>query len=272
VLKAAPRPVPEVALVAALGLVAGIAGRAYNVSGSGLNQYLMMLAPTGCGKEAANSGISKLMHACVANGSPKAFDFIGPGQIRSDAALLKWLDKQPSFLSIAGEFGLRLKSMSSDRAPAHEAGLKVVMLDLYTKSGNGQTLNPTAYSDKDKTVQAIRSPNFCMIGESTPERFYEALDEGMIYEGLLPRFTIFEYLGDLPTLNKASGFAAPPIELVNKVAALMSMVNARNATTAGTINIGMSVDSERLFDRFNEYCESFQRGSGVNEIARGVHG
>lgn len=56
----APRPVPEIALAGALGMVAGIAGRAYNVSGTGLNQYTLLLAPTGTGKEAIASGIDKL--------------------------------------------------------------------------------------------------------------------------------------------------------------------------------------------------------------------
>src|SRR5690606_18570371 len=39
------RPIPEVALVAALGLVAGISGRAYYTSGlpTGLNLYLILL-------------------------------------------------------------------------------------------------------------------------------------------------------------------------------------------------------------------------------------
>lgn len=36
----APRPVMDIALVGALGLMAGICGRAYNVSGTGLNGYL----------------------------------------------------------------------------------------------------------------------------------------------------------------------------------------------------------------------------------------
>jgi hypothetical protein len=267
--EASPRPVAEASLVAALGLVAGIAGRAYNVSGSGLNQYLLFLAPTGTGKEAINSGISKLLHAAVKGGSPRAFDFIGPGQIRSDAALLKWFTKQTSFLSIVGEFGLRLKAMSAER-PSHETAIKTVLLDLYSKSGANQTLNATAYSDKEKTVEPIKSPNFCMIGESTGERFYETLDESMIYEGLLPRFTIFEFSGDLPTWNKRAGFAVPPLGLVNQVAALISMVKSRNESENGPINVGMTNDADMLFDKFNAYCESMQRGAGVNELVRGV--
>src|SRR5699024_7716505 len=59
ILAAAPRPVPEIALAGAIGLMSGIAGRAYNVSNTGLNQYVLLLAPTGTGKEAMASGIDK---------------------------------------------------------------------------------------------------------------------------------------------------------------------------------------------------------------------
>jgi hypothetical protein len=89
---AAPRPVPEIALAASIGLMAGICGRAYNISNTGLNQYVLLLAPTGTGKEAMASGISRLMSAVVTKESTKAaMDFIGPGDIASGQALLKYL-------------------------------------------------------------------------------------------------------------------------------------------------------------------------------------
>ena len=44
---AAPRPVAEVALTGAIGLMAGICGRAFNISTTGLNLYCLMLAHTG---------------------------------------------------------------------------------------------------------------------------------------------------------------------------------------------------------------------------------
>jgi hypothetical protein len=52
----APRPVAEIALAGAVALMAGICGRSYNVSGMGLNQYVMLIADTGTGKEAIAGG------------------------------------------------------------------------------------------------------------------------------------------------------------------------------------------------------------------------
>lgn len=254
---AAPRPVREVALVGAIGLVAGIIGRAYNVSGTGLNQYALLIAPTGTGKEGINAGISKLMKAVVGtieNGVASARNFIGPAEIRSDAALLKWLAKSPCFVSVTGEFGLRLKSMAQPNANASEVGLKRVLLDLYGKSGHGNVLNPMAYSDKEKNTDPLSAPAFTLIGESTPERFYEMLDEHMISEGLLPRFTIVEYRGKRPPLNKAHVAAQPGFALVDKLKIIVNHC-LEIMQKGGVQNVLMSPEAEELFDRFNDYCD-----------------
>lgn len=261
---AAPRPVYEIALAGAIGMVAGVAGRAFNVSGTGLNQYIMLLAPTGTGKEAINRGISKLFNA-VQPSTPHAIKYMGPGEIRSDAALLKWLSREPCILTIAGEIGLRLKQMSAPNANSHEIGLKKVLLDLYSKSGFGEQLNPMAYSDKEKNTEVIQSPCFTMLGESTPERFYEALDEGMIYEGLLPRMTFIEYDGPRPALNKSAWSAEPTFNLVDRLGALIAHSTQLQAGGKG-IHVQMNPDAEVLFDEFDKYCDAMWNAKGSNEI------
>jgi len=255
---AAPRPVRECALVGAIGLTAGIIGRAYNVSGTGLNQYVLLIAPTGTGKEAINAGISKLMKQVVGtieNGIASARQFVGPAEIRSDAALLKWLAKSPCFVSVTGEFGLRLKSMAQPNASSSEIGLKRVLLDLYGKSGNGNVLNPMAYSDKEKNTDPIASPAFTLIGESTPERFYEVLDEHMISEGLLPRFHTIEYRGKRPPLNKSHVNAQPTFGLVDKMKIIIGHC-LEIMQKGGAQNVHMTKDAEALFDQFNDYCDT----------------
>jgi len=196
---AAPRPVYEIALAGALGLAAGIMGRAYNVSGTGLNHYIMLLGATGTGKEAISSGIERLL-SVVGNetdGVPSALQFMGPSEIASGQALLKHLSDRetPCFVSVTGEFGLRLQQMSHPHANGAEVSLRRVLLDLYNKSGAGNMVRPTIYSDKKNNTADLYQPAFTLLGESTPETFYKALDEQSVIQGLLPRFAIIEYNG-----------------------------------------------------------------------------
>jgi hypothetical protein len=265
VFQSSPTPVPEIALAAAIGLMAGISGRAYNISGAGLNQYILVLAPTGSGKEALSTGISQLMEA-IKLAAPTASEFIGPGNIRSDAALLKWLAKRPCFVSIIGEFGLKLKQISSQNANSHETGLRQTILDLYNKSGAGKQLNPLAYSEQEKNTAIIKSPSFTLLGESTPETFYNALDENMITEGLLPRFTIIEYQGLQPPLNKKHHLFKPDWNLCDELAKFAATCTSLNHDNK-TIVVNMTDEAQELLDELREFARS-QTNNAEREIVR----
>lgn len=258
----APRPVPEIALAGAIGLMSGIVGRSYNISGTGLNQYVLLLAPTGTGKEAIASATDKII-ASVMKTVPAAVEFIGPGEIASAGAAIKYMSRGPtSFVSLVGEFGIFLQQMTSINAPSHAKGFRRFLLDVYNKSGEGKVLRPSVYSDKDNNTNAIFSPALTLLGESTPEKFYEGLHEGLIDEGLLPRFTIIEYSGKRPGRNKTHLNAVPPASLVEKVAALCAhslMLNSGNKT----VNVTCTDEALEFLDRFDEECDDL-----INSSAR----
>jgi hypothetical protein len=261
---AAPRPVHEIALVGAIGFVAGLVGRAYNVSSTGLNLYALLLAPTGTGKEAINHGISKLVSAAKPN-VPTIIDFVGPGEVRSDAALIKWLAKNPCCYSIVGEFGMRLKQMSVPNANSNEIGVRRTLMDLFNKSGHGNILNPMAYSDKDKNTVSIVAPAYTMIGETTPERFYEALDETMIADGLLPRFLTVEYNGKRPSLSEHHSTVQPSFALVEMVKAIVVHC-LKVASDNSVINVQFDDDADRLMKDFDRYCDSQMNSDNAREL------
>lgn len=251
---AAPRPVPEIALAGAISLMAGIVGRAYNISGTGLNQYVLLLAPTGTGKEAIATGIDKLMNAVIKT-VPAAVDFIGPGQIASPQALIKYMSKTAnSFVSIVGEFGLQLQQMGSVNAPPHLMGLRAMLLDLYNKSGEGKILRPSIYSDREKNTNSVLAPSLTLMGESTPEKYYEALHEGMISEGLLPRFTTIEYYGERPPLNQAHIFAQPSFDVIEQLSTICAhalMLNSQHKA----IHVQIEPEAKKLYEDFDRHCD-----------------
>lgn len=260
----APRPVAEIALVGAIGLMAGVAGRAYNISGTGLNQYVMLTAKSGRGKEAIAKGIDKLLNS-ILNTVPAAAEFIGPAEISSPQALIKYLSNTaPSFVSLVGEFGIALQQMANINAPSNLVGLRRIILDLYNKSGEGNILRPIIYSDKDKNTAAMIAPAFSLIGESTPETFFSGLQESMITDGLLPRFTLIEYNGDRPPLNENHIHAKPSFELVEKLSALCAnalMLNSQHKV----IHIQTEAQAKNTFNRFNVHCDQ-QMNAASQEV------
>ncbi len=252
---ASPRPVPEIALAGAIGLMAGICGRAYNVSGTGLNQYVLALAQTGVGKEGAAKGINKLLSALKSN-VPASDGFMGPGYIASPQALIKHLNASltKSFVSILGEFGLMLNQMASKRADSNLIGLRRLFLDLYNKSGKTDELKPTIYSDKTQNVPAVGSPAFTILAESTPEEFYSILDETLVSQGFVPRFSIIEYYGERPKRNENHDSIFPNADLLNNFSELCAyalMLNGNNKV----VDIRFDPSAKKLCDEFDEFCD-----------------
>lgn len=258
------RPVIEVSLIAAIACVAGIVGRTYNISNQGLAQYMILLARTGTGKEAASSGISKLFHAVnEMNPLLNVNQYLGPAVFASGPALHRVLSEKPCFVSVLGEFGYTVQRLSSPRANSAELTLKQLILDSYGKSGHGQVLQPSVYSDKDKNISPVASPNITILGESTPESFYDGLDQSHIASGFLSRFLIFEYLGDRPDMNE--NFNCPPSqELKQKLADLVVIVGncERNKTI---VQVQQLPEAMEILKAFNRMVDTKIRGANDSQ-------
>ncbi|MBN8806651.1 MAG: DUF3987 domain-containing protein [Sphingomonas sp.] len=274
---AAPRQIEEVALAGAIGFVAGIVGRSHNVNGTGLNQYVLVLADTGMGKEAAASGIGQIISALTKPspgnpfGSAHAASFVGPSDMASGQGLLRTLSrrKPPSFVSIVGEFGLRFAQMAQPRVNAADAALLRVMLDLYNKSGEGRVLGETVYSEKERDTAAIVAPAVSFLCESTPSTFFENLSEAMITNGLLPRFIIMEFKGKRPARNKEADKVRPELAMLERIANLMSYCASANQNNSVT-HVTMASDAEEYLDRFDLYCDE-RHDEATNDVNRELY-
>lgn len=269
--EASPRPVKDIALMGAIGVMSGIVGRAYNVSGTGLNIYSLLLARTGRGKEAMSSGIDKLLNA-VKLSIPSIQTFIGPGDIASGQSLIKYMSStSSSFVSIIGEFDKLLSALSHQRANSAMIMLRKCILDMYGKSGFGQTYRPMIYSDEKKSTQAIQSPSFSILAECTPEKFYELLSENLISEGLLPRFLVIEYLGDRPPLNSNHTTATPSEALKRALIAVTGAALTLMKGSDGTfrvVNIQMDNDAKELFNEFDLFCDNQINSANRDAVAQ----
>lgn len=251
---AAPRPVAEIALASAIAMMAGICGRAYNIRGTGLNQYVILLAKTGRGKEAMASGMDKIINE-VRKQAPTVDRFRGPGIINSGQALVKYLNKTSNcFVSVLGEFGITLDRISALNANGADKMLYSTLLDLYGKSGFGQTFQPSIYSKQEDSVLITYAPALTILGESTPGRFYQVLSEEMISQGLLPRFLMIEYDGIRVAENEDHYKIFPDPMFINKVSSLVA--NAESVMFKNSV-IDVPIDDEAviMLRSFNKYSD-----------------
>lgn len=264
ILETSTRPVPEVSVTASLAMFAGILGRQFNISGTGLNQYIILLAKTGVGKEDGPAGIERLVHA-VRDKVPSVDTFIGPGTFASGQGLVRTLDEKPVFFSVLGEFGLTLQMLSDHSAGGHIVAMRRVLLDLYSKSGQTARLHSSAYSDKEKNTKIVIAPALTIYGESQPEIFYAGLTPTHIEDGLIPRFLVVEYSGDRPNRNPRA-FEPPPDPLVQRLADLIEM-SLRMMANQVWADVQLSEPAGHLMAHFDRVCDDHIR-SGGSEVHR----
>jgi hypothetical protein len=259
-------PVPEVAIVAALGIMAGIAGREWTISNTGLNLYVALVARSGVGKEAMHTGISNLIAAaqpqCPMFG--EAFDF---SDFASGPALIKGLANVRCMVNVSGELGHNFARMAADNDPAMRS-LRKVMTNLYAKSGPSSISGGLAYSNQENNIASLQSVAFSIIGESTPRKFYESLTPDMMEDGFMSRFCVIEYQGDRPDKNPAP-VIAPPQPLIDQAIALVTQsVRLRMSNLFTTVMV--NPDAQVVLDSFDAECDHNIRAAGDNEALRQI--
>lgn len=262
---AAPRPVAEVAVVGALGLLAGICGREWNISATGLNIYVVLIARSGIGKEALHQGISKLVGATKRAGFLAADEFVCFDDFVSGPALVKTCLQQQCFVNVAGEIGHKFRMMADDRDPASRS-LRKQMTTLYSKSGRDNVAGGLVYSNAESNVASVSGVAFSLVGESTPGLFFESVTRGMMEDGYMSRFNVVEYTGDRPDKNPTPAHAPEP-PLVKHLLDLMTHSQTlRHQQRVQNVEIGGSARS--ILEAFDSECDDQIRGAGDDESRR----
>lgn len=263
---AAPYPNETMGVVGGIGLIAAIVGRSHNINGMGLNQYLANVAPTGTGKEQVPTGIGRLIPPLEA-AFPLIGEIRGPGEIVSAPGLHKALAarRNPSMFSIIGEIGLMVAQLSSPKRDANKAGIERFLLQLYTKSDFGAVLDDAAYSDRQNNPGVVQSPALTIIGDTTPETLYGALNDRMILSGLLPRFVIFETTAPRPYQNKHRVIEPCPqlVEGLKRLCAVALEVQGAK----GVRHVGMTDEAFARFDEFERWTTD-RVNDAANEVTR----
>ena len=205
-----PYPNNMVSIVTVLGLLAGVAGRRFNVSETGLNLYLTLLMGTGEGKSVIDSFIQRML---VAGNTVKGSDaplsnesktFVGDRRYTGAKSLMRRLKEKRCFVSVFTEAGFMFASKTGDKA-----GLTRTILDLIGKSGHMECMAAESYSDDKNSIEEVQSPCFSMVNESTPDVFLQSLKDGT-QTGEITRMHVFRVVSDSHKFNRNKKFKIDP--------------------------------------------------------------
>jgi Protein of unknown function (DUF3987) len=255
IMATAPRPVFEIALAGAINFLSGVAGRHYNINGTGLGLYTVLLADTGRGKEAASNGIGALTDA-VSKQAPVITDFWGPSQIASGQGLIRTMADEtiiPSRFMFLSEFGHMMQIITSRDATGADMKTRQVLLDMFSKSGWGSVIKESAYADKSNNTKAVYSPNLSIMGDTTPEMLFSNMSDKLISEGFLPRFLFIEYDGPRTPPNMAVN-RIPSEDLVTRCVTLVHQIMSLKQANQ-CVNITMNDGASAILDNFSRFCD-----------------
>lgn len=262
-------PVPEVATVTTLGLLAGLAGRAWTTPapGTGLNIYLILVARSATGKEALHEGAGRLLVA-LRRKVPSVVNLINFDDYASGPALAKQCAVDPrSFVNFSSEFGRRLKRMANPK-DAPMAELRTTFTKLYPKSGPASFVGDLVYSNARHSIPGAVA--FSVVGETTPGTLRAAMTGDMMEDGFLSRFGWVEYTGDRPEENmRAASHAEPPAHIVEGLAsiAMQAMTLFANGMTH---EVQCMPAAAVALKAFNDRCNEGIKRAGENEAHRQV--
>lgn len=196
--------------IATLGAVVG--RRVCTTTNLRTNFVMLGIGETACGKDATLKLPQELLQAA---GLPH---LIGPSEWASAAGMRSALADTPSHCCFIDEFAKLLQQTVGNNVPAHLAGIRRNLLDLFGRAGG--LWAPTAYADrKMRDHTPLQEPHLCVYGTGVPGEVFAAMGRAAIGDGFLNRLLICWADEQLPKRNRI-GRVTPPAGLVQRLQAL----------------------------------------------------
>lgn len=147
------------------------------------NDYNVVMAPTGSGKESCETTITRIFEECTQGGEVP----IMPPDVQSGNGMLKALYSAPCSIWICDEFGKTLEAIIDKRNNnQHQKQIGTHLLKLYGKSAG--TYGGAAHADgvRNRIVQ----PHLCLLGLTTPKVF-SSITSDQVDDGLFGRMAFW---------------------------------------------------------------------------------
>lgn len=145
--------------------------------------YSLVIADSGSGKSSAQNILKEIIKS---SGIDTSIDGFLLGVPASDSALYKALGRNGRRFLVWDEIGIALGSLINSPSSCQGMILSSIM-ELF--SGAGKLITGKEYATKDRTD--VEAAYLSIFGASTPIRFFSALSEAFVADGLLPRWLLF---------------------------------------------------------------------------------
>lgn len=217
-LRTALYPQPEMALAAALALLATVTGRKVtDCFGTRTNVYLLSLGETGTGKEHPRKVNKDLL---LRSGAEK---MVGSERVGSHAGIVNAVFESNALLMQLDEMGRLLATMKSPEKSPHLYNCITVLMQLYSSSSS--LWKADAYADTKK-VRTIDQPHLVIYGTSTPDAFWSNLSADNISEGMVGRLMTIEGRGYQVDMQEPQ--ASDPTQIVTALKGWVDYVPGGN--------------------------------------------
>jgi hypothetical protein len=226
VVASARKPQPVLALATALTVVGTCGGRRYaGPTGSGTHLYCIAAAKSGAAKDHGLDMAVRLLTAA------EMTQHVGKGEWMSFQAVYKALNRQPLSLNCLDELGGFLKRINKRSSGGNEQAITAILRTAWGKSF--KMLPPPEWAGQD--YEPIWSPALSILGASTHEEFFRALEAGDTDNGFLNRWLLFS-TQTRPAVQKPTAdiFAVP----ASIVAGMKAIYQGGNPLVNATMHSG----------------------------------
>lgn len=240
---------PILALAGAISLMAVLAGRKIRDSiGSRTNLYLLGVARTGHGKDAARKSNKEILYAAGAD------SLIGPEGLASSAGLVTSMQEKLAALFQLDEIGRLLATTGNPLANSHLYHIVTELLKFYTSADSIYLGNAYGDSEKNKTIV---QPCAVVYGTTVPEPLYAAFNPDSVSSGWLGRVMVFEAPEKRPEKQTPSAIQ-PPDSVVEFARQWFNFVPGGNlgGTHPDPHCVECDSDAETKMQEFDRYADA----------------
>ncbi len=231
IVSSSDRPSRELALSAVLPFVGALIGRRFaSPTDLRTNIYSVALAGSGYGKDHARTQLKRLFTAAGLD------RFAGPNRFMSASGLRNAVMAKPSSFCMVDEFGGMMRQMNDKKAGIHSLLIRSDLLEMFSSAST--FFEGAAYAGT--SPETIYNPNLCVYGTSTPEDFWNSVSSLNTFDGLLPRFLLFNITGNKPDRVVASNTVYDVPETLVKACQALVLAGRSGGNLAHTDHGGVA--------------------------------